>query len=142
MNKIISPTITRMLELARSAMTHAYSPYSKFKVGACIRTKNNNFYVGCNYENASYSLTQCAEANAIGAMVTAGETEIAEVVIIGSSNVPCTACGACRQRIREFATPEISIHMFSSTNDYLTLTLDELLPASFGPQLNNTESTS
>ncbi len=137
MNKSFTPTITKMLEQARVAMANAYSPYSNFQVGACIRTNNNNFYMGCNYENASFSLTQCAEANAIGAMITGGETEIAEIVIIGSSNEPCTACGACRQRIREFATPDIAIHMFGNSTDHLTMTLGELLPASFGPQLNN-----
>jgi cytidine deaminase len=116
-------------------MNNAYAPYSHFQVGACILTTNGQLFVGCNYENASYSITNCAEASAIGNMISAGEKSIQEIVIIGGSDVPCTPCGACRQNIREFATPETIVHMFNKNGDkHLTMKLEELLPNSFGPQ--------
>ena len=124
--------LTHMLEKARAAQKQAYAPYSNFHVGACIRTPNNHFFIGCNVENASYSLCQCAEATAIGAMISAGESQIAEIVIIGDSETPCTPCGACRQRLNEFAAPETLIHMFSKQGERFTQTLNELLPHSFG----------
>jgi cytidine deaminase len=128
-----------MIEKARIAMANAYSPYSHFQVGACIRTANNQLFSGCNNENVSYSLTQCAETTAIGTMITEGEQSIVEVVLIGSSTQPCTPCGACRQRIREFALPETLIHMLGREGEPLTMTLAELLPESFGPALLPTQ---
>lgn len=126
--------ISQMLEKAKAAQANAYSPYSKFKVGACIHSKDDQFFVGCNCENVSYSLTCCAEGSAIGTMITAGYREILEIVLIGSSEEPCTPCGACRQRIREFAASDILIHMFNKDGSkQLTKTLNELLPHSFGP---------
>lgn len=127
-------TILSMLEKAQAAQTNAYAPYSQFKVGACIRSTDDHFFIGCNYENVAYSMTCCAEGSAIAAMTTAGYREILEIVIIGSSEAPCTPCGACRQRIREFAKPSISVHMFNKDgSQQLTQTLEELLPHSFGP---------
>lgn len=133
MKKMNEPII-QMLEKAKTVMMNAYAPYSHFLVGSCIRTSLNQFYVGCNYENASYALTQCAEASAIGSMISAGEKQIAEIVIIGSSQQPCVPCGACRQRIREFAEPDILIHLYGDGGrTHMTKTLGELLPFSFGP---------
>jgi len=131
-NKIMVPA--EMVAKAQAVQANAYSPYSNFKVGVCLRTTQHNFFVGCNYENASFSLTSCAEGSAIAAMVNAGEKQIAEVVVIGSSEHPCSPCGACRQRIREFAAPDILIHMLGNSGESLTMTLDELLPVSFGPK--------
>ena len=123
-----------MFKQAKQIMQQAYSPYSKFKVGTCLRTTNNNLYVGCNVENASYSLTHCAESGAIMSMIAAGEKQIAEIVIVGSGDFICTPCGACRQRIREFAALDIAIHMFSYSGEHNTMTLQQLLPESFGPE--------
>jgi cytidine deaminase len=123
-----------MLEQATLARDRAYAPYSHFHVGCCIKTTNNEFFTGFNIENVSYSLTLCAEATAIAAMITAGQKHIAEITIISSGKDICSPCGACRQRIREFASPEALIHMFSASGEQQTNTLAELLPFSFGPQ--------
>ncbi|MBB72054.1 MAG: cytidine deaminase [Legionellales bacterium] len=123
-----------LIEHAKAAQSRAYAPYSQFAVGCCIRTAKGNVYSGCNIENASYSLTCCAEATAIAAMVSAGEHDIAEVVVIGTGELPCWPCGACRQRIREFANSETLIHMHTHSGSSATKTLDELLPVSFGPE--------
>lgn len=125
--------LTEMLELAKNAQNIAYSPYSQFKVGACIKANNNKYYTGCNIENASYSLTLCAESSAIANMINDGANQIVEIVIIGSSEKPCAPCGACRQRIREFAHENLVVHMFNQHNEVYSKTFDELLPDSFGP---------
>lgn len=120
-----------MIERARQAMAHAYAPYSGFAVGACLRARSGQLYSGCNVENASYPEGQCAEASAIGAMITAGDREIVEVVVIASSSQPCPPCGGCRQRLREFARPETPVHLCDDQGVHQTLALGELLPASF-----------
>lgn len=123
-----------LLAQARQSMAKAYSPYSKFQVGACIKTSKGKLFTGCNIENASYSLTLCAEAVAIAQMIHAGEQEIAEIAIIGSGDELCAPCGACRQRINEFATAKTLVHTYNKDGAHKTMTLAELLPMSFGPQ--------
>jgi len=130
---MISDHFTRMFEAAKQVRENAHVPYSKFKVGACILTEKNNIIVGCNVENAAYPQSQCAEASAIGNMVSQGYLVIKEVLVVGSGDILCSPCGGCRQRIREFASTNILIHMCSVEKHIKTLTLDELLPDSFGP---------
>lgn len=122
-----------MLAKAKAMLDKAYIPYSRFAVGACIKSGSGQLYVGCNIENASYGLTLCAEAAAIAMMVIAGERQIAEMVVVAESAKPCAPCGACRQRIREFATPETRIHFGNKIQIDKTLTMAELLPDAFGP---------
>ncbi len=119
---------------ALAAIEKSYSPYSKFPVGCALKTKSGQYYSGCNIENASYSLTQCAEASAIAQMVSAGEREIAEIFVIGDGAELCTPCGACRQRIREFASLDTPIHIGNREQHRASFTLNELLPHSFGPE--------
>lgn len=90
-------------------------------------------HVGANVENAAYPQGQCAEATAIGAMIAAGETRIAEVAVIGTGDALCTPCGGCRQRLREFAAEEVKIHLCGAKGIRKTVTLGDLLPLSFGP---------
>lgn len=120
-----------MLASARQAQKNAYAPYSNFFVGVSIRTKNDDIYSGCNVENASYGLTQCAEANAIGSMIAAGENEITEVLVLGKGPALCMPCGACRQLLSEFASPDVKIHLCDEAGHRKTLPLGELLPLAF-----------
>jgi cytidine deaminase len=122
---------TRMFQQAKDILNNAYVPYSHYKVGCCIRTSNNQFFVGCNVENAVYGLTCCAEANAIVNMIIHGDKEIAEMIIIAESDTCCVPCGACRQRISEFASGDILIHMGTHQAIMATKTLKELLPMAF-----------
>ena len=122
-----------MLDLARRALANAHAPYSHFRVGACIRSANGRLYAGCNVENASYPITQCAETTAIGAMVAAGDREILEVLIATERPEPCPPCGRCRQQIAEFAGPEARIHLCGPEGLRITTTLGALLPMAFGP---------
>jgi cytidine deaminase len=122
-----------LFEAARGIQAKAYVPYSRFKVGAAIRTPDGRVFTGCNVENAAYPQGACAETGAISAMVAAGESRIAEIVVVGDGEMLVTPCGGCRQRIREFASPETPIHIAGPQGIRRSFTLDELLPFSFGP---------
>ena len=124
----------KMLELARKSMARAYAPYSKFSVGAVVKGDNGKLYGGCNVENAAYPQGNCAEASAISAMILDGVQKLDEVVVIGEGDALVTPCGGCRQRIREFANPDTPIHICGPEGLRKTMTLDELLPFSFGPE--------
>ena len=112
----------------------AYVPYSNFPVGAALRAVSGAIYVGCNVENVAYPEGTCAEAGAIAAMCAGGEYEIAEVAVIAGSDRPVPPCGGCRQKIREFSTPDTQIHICGPEGVRKTLSMEELLPFSFGPE--------
>jgi len=122
-----------MLGLARQMMERAYAPYSKFHVGAVVRGGNGKLYGGCNVENAAYPVGNCAEASAISAMVGDGQTRITEVLVMGAGSETITPCGSCRQRLREFASDDVPVHLADPEGVKRTLTFGELLPMSFGP---------
>ncbi len=123
-----------LIEAAVAARLRAHAPYSRFLVGAALRCDDDSLHAGCNVENAAYPQGTCAEAGAIAAMVLAGPRRIAEVVIAAAGPLPCTPCGGCRQKLREFAGPEVVIRMVDQQGSVLLRsTLEELLPHSFGP---------
>lgn len=122
----------RLLQHAQPMLSRAYAPYSNFHVACCLRTATDHYYTGCNVENASYGLTLCAEANAIAHMIAAGEHNIREILILVDKIQPCPPCGACRQRIIEFAHTDTPIHLATlSSGIQHTFTLGELLPHTF-----------
>ena len=131
---MISDNFQKLFEKAKKVREKAHVPYSQFKVGAAFLTEDNSIVVGCNVENAAYPQSQCAEASAIGNLISQGYKNIVEVVVIGSGNKLCSPCGGCRQRLREFAKLDIPIHMCNIEGHIETSTLDELLPDSFGPE--------
>jgi cytidine deaminase len=122
-----------MLDRARRALANAHAPYSRFRVGACLRTGSGQLYAGCNVENAAYPVGQCAEATAIGAMVAAGDREIVEALVLTEGVELCSPCGRCRQQLAEFAPPGTPIHLCGPEGVRVTTTLGELLPLAFGP---------
>lgn len=126
-------SIDVLFEAAKAIQTRAYAPYSRFKVGAAIEAANGQIFTGCNVENAAYPVGACAEAGAISAMVAGGATRIAQIVVMGEGEHLVTPCGGCRQRIREFATPDTKIHIAGPEGIRKSFTLEELLPFSFGP---------
>jgi cytidine deaminase len=122
-----------LFEAALAAQGAAYAPYSGYRVGAALRSASGAIFTGCNVENASFPVGVCAEAGAISAMVAAGERVIAELLVLGDGAALATPCGACRQRIREFAAPEAPIHIANRNGVRATFTQSSLLPHSFGP---------
>jgi cytidine deaminase len=123
-----------LFDLANNAMSKAYVPYSRFPVGAAILTKTGKLYSGCNVENAAYPEGTCAEAGAIAAMVLDGETQIQDIYVIGKGEELVTPCGGCRQKIREFSSVDTKIHICGAEGVRKSLTVNELLPFSFGPE--------
>ena len=129
-------SLSLMIKKVYEARDHAYAPYSKYLVGACVKAEDGTLFTGCNIENASYGLTICAERTAIFSMVNAGKRKITALALVGTGEALCTPCGACRQVIREFATPDLSIYLCNSSSPEIvkTVTLSSLLPMSFGPE--------
>jgi cytidine deaminase len=126
--------LTDLFHAAKAAQANAYAPYSRFKVGATLRTPSGALFSGCNVENAAYPQGSCAEAGAIAAMALAGERRIAEILVVGDGEGLCTPCGGCRQRIREFADAATRIHVAGPEGVRRSFSLGELLPESFGPE--------
>ena len=122
-----------LLHLAQRMMLRAHAPYSKFHVGAAVRAEDGSIHGGCNVENAAYPQGTCAEASAIAAMVAAGGKRILECVVIGPGPELITPCGGCRQKLREFATDNLPVHLCGPDGLHRTVTLGQLLPMSFGP---------
>lgn len=120
-----------MLEQAVVAREYAYSPYSKYKVGAALLTKSGKIFSGCNIENVGHTATICAERTAIFKAISEGETEFEAIAIATENGGP--PCGVCRQVIREFA-PELTVVVGDIEGQYQLFTLSDLLPNSFGPE--------
>ena len=124
--------LRRLEQAARSAATASYSPYSKFRVGAAVLAGSGRIYAGCNVENASYGLCNCAERTALFSAVAAGERHLRAVVVYTPTPAPTLPCGACRQVIHEFGPHALVVSICDSTRRRKT-TLPALLPGAFGP---------
>lgn len=120
-----------LLQAATDVRERAHAPYSRFKVGAALRAGSGAIYVGCNVENVAYPEGTCAEAGAIAAMVAGGDTQIDEVFVIADSPSPVPPCGGCRQKIAEFAGPQVRVTMCTTDGASKTMTVAELLPGLF-----------
>ncbi len=114
---------------AIEARKQAYVPYSKFAVGAALLCADGSIYTGCNIENASFGLTNCAERTAIFKAVSEGKRDFVALAVVADTPNPCSPCGACRQVMAEFAIPKVI--MGNCEGDYTTCRLDELLPFTF-----------
>lgn len=122
-----------LLQAARAAQQKAYAPYSRFLVGAAVLDDQGRIHGGCNVENAAYPEGVCAEASALSAMVLAGSRQARAVLVVGTGGAWITPCGGCRQKLREFCAPYTLILTANETAVGPSYTLDQLLPASFGP---------
>ena len=121
----------RLMRQARKAMKNAHAPYSHFRVGAAILTASGEVFSGCNVENASYGMTNCAERTAIFSAVAqlGPKMEIRAVAVTNDKGIPCSPCGACRQVIFEFG-PDATI-FFEGTRGPKRAHITELLPEGF-----------
>lgn len=129
----LTPAQQRRLEkTARAAAAASYSPYSKFRVGAAVLAGSGRIYAGCNVENASYGLCNCAERTAIFTAAAAGERRLRAVAVYTATARPTAPCGACRQVIHEFG-PDALVLCLCDSPERLETSLPQLLPHAFGP---------
>ena len=123
--------------LALDAREKSYSPYSGFAVGAALLCKNGKVFTGCNIENSAFSPTVCAERTAFFKAVSEGEKEFVKIAVVGGKSENefpenyCPPCGVCRQVMKEFCTDDFEVIMAKSAEDYIVMTLNEILPAGF-----------
>lgn len=120
-----------LLDAATATRKNAYVPYSGFRVGAALRATSGRIHTGCNVENAAYPEGTCAEAGAIAAMIAAGDTAIAEILVIADSPAPVPPCGGCRQKIAEFAAADVTVTMCTTAGQMHSVTVADLLPGGF-----------
>ena len=130
--------VNEMIELATEQLKYSYAPYSHFKVGAALLTKNDKIYTGCNIENAAYTPSNCAERTAFFKAVSEGERAFRAICIVGGKDGVLTEytapCGVCRQVMMEFCDPDtFQIILAIGKEQYDIFTLKELLPRGFGP---------
>ncbi len=128
-----TPTIDALFEAALAARERAYAPYSHYRVGAALADESGRVFAGCNVENAAYPVGTCAEAGAIAAMAAGGGRRIEAILVVADGPALVAPCGACRQRIREFATEDTPVHLADLGGVKRALTLGDLLPFAFGP---------
>ncbi|KAL7407308.1 hypothetical protein ABVT39_006635 [Epinephelus coioides] len=127
-------TVKRLILQSQKAKQQAYCPYSKFRVGAALLTLDNCVFTGCNVENACYNLGLCAERTAISKAVSEGYRSFKAIAIASDLNDQfISPCGGCRQFIREFGS-NWDVYLSKPDGSYLKMTVDELLPVSFGPE--------
>ncbi len=119
------------IEQASAIRPYAYVPYSHFPVGACLIAKSGEIYTGVNIENASYGLTNCAERTAIFKAVSEGATEFVHLVIAGDTEEPIAPCGACRQVMAEFCSPDMPVTLVNKEHKIRETTVGALLPYAF-----------
>ena len=128
--------IKKLAQESIAAKEFAYTPYSHFRVGAALLTKDGKIYRGCNIENAAYTPTNCAERTAFFKAVSEGQKEFTAIAINGGADDYLYPCGVCRQVMAEFCDPEnFQIILAESEEKYKTFLLKELLPLSFGGNL-------
>lgn len=122
-------TDAQLFALAQQATQNAYAPYSKFTVGAALLCRDGSVFSGCNVENASYSLTMCAERVAVFTAVAQGHTDFEAIAVACAADTPCPPCGSCLQVLSQFASPDLRIVLQDGTT-----TLGRLLPRAFHPE--------
>lgn len=126
--------IEQLIQEAKAAREMAYTPYSKFKVGAALLTDDGKIYKGCNIENAAYSMTNCAERTAIFKAVSEGDKKYVAIAVVADTKRPVPPCGACRQVISELCPKDMKVILTNLQGDIEELTVHELLPGAFSAE--------
>ena len=122
----------KLIALAKEAQEKSYTPYSKFPIGSALITEDGDIYTGCNIENISYGLTNCGERTAIFKMISekGPKGKIKAIAVTTKADIPCTPCGACRQVIQEFSTPD-TVVIYKGQDRYVVVSMSEHLPSAF-----------
>ncbi len=124
----------KLIEVAKEAREAAYVPYSKFKVGAALLTKEGQIYKGCNIENAAYSMCNCAERTALFKAYSEGDKNYEALAVVADTDRPVPPCGACRQVISELCPSDMKVVLTNLNGDIAETTVSELLPGAFSPE--------
>ncbi|KOO43881.1 cytidine deaminase [Priestia koreensis] len=124
----------QLIEEAKKARERAYVPYSTFKVGAALLTKDGKVYHGCNIENAAYSMCNCAERTALFKAYSEGDTKYEALAVVADTDRPVSPCGACRQVISELCSKDMKVILTNLKGDIYELIVDELLPGAFSSE--------
>jgi cytidine deaminase len=124
----------QLINEAKEAREKAYVPYSKFKVGAALLTKDGKVYHGCNIENAAYSMCNCAERTALFKAYSEGDKDYSMIAVVADTTRPVPPCGACRQVISELCAKDMRVVLTNLNGDVEELTVAELLPGAFSPE--------
>jgi cytidine deaminase len=119
---------------ARKAREHAYVPYSRFPVGAALMAEDGTVFGGCNVENASYGLTNCAERTALFKAVSEGKRRFVGLAVVADTPGPVSPCGACRQVLAEWCAPDMKVWLANLKGEVAETTVGELLPGAFGKE--------
>ena len=125
--------LPELIDAATTMLEKAYVPYSEFPVGAALYTKNGEIFSGCNIENASFGLTNCAERTAIFKAISEGKKDFEYLVVTGNTEGPISPCGACRQVLAEFCDSKMPVLLTNQQGDQHFTTIEELLPGAFKP---------
>ena len=125
-----------LFEAARAAMQKAYVPYSRFPVGAALRTADDKLHAGCNIENASYPEGWCAETTALGAFIMAGGGTVREIAVVAEKMPRITPCGGCRQRLSEFVASDATLHLCDETGVVESVPFTSIFPRGFDLEQN------
>ncbi|MBS4176298.1 cytidine deaminase [Lederbergia citrea] len=126
--------IEQLIEEAGKGREKAYVPYSNFPVGAALLTTDGKVYHGCNIENASYGLANCAERTALFKAVSEGDKQFAMLAVVADTEGPVSPCGACRQVIAEFCPKDMKVVLVNLNGNIKEMTVEELLPFAFSPE--------
>ncbi len=126
--------IEHLINEAKEARNMAYTPYSKFNVGAALLTKDGKVYKGCNIENASYSMTNCAERTAMFKAISEGDKDFVAIAVIADTKRPVSPCGACRQVISELCPKDMKVILTNLQGDIQELNVEDLLPGAFSAE--------
>ncbi|MEW4274495.1 cytidine deaminase [Priestia megaterium] len=121
----------QLIDEAIAASKQAHVPYSHFHVGAALLTTDGKIYRGCNIENASYGLTNCAERTAIFKAVSEGDKQFSAIAVVGDTDGPISPCGACRQVLAEFCDDYTQIILANLKGDFVITNINEILPGYF-----------
>ncbi|MCT7376123.1 cytidine deaminase [Chelativorans salis] len=127
---------SELFKAAKAAMSRAYAPYSRFPVGAAIRTDAGAVHAGCNIENASYPEGWCAETTALGHMIMAGGGKVAEIAVVAEKMPKIMPCGGCRQRLSEFVTADAKLHLCDLDGVVETVPFSTVFPRAFDLEAN------
>ena len=123
--------INKMYKIALQYKQNAYTPYSNYNVGCCVKDIEGNYYGGCNIENASFGLSNCAERTAIFKAISEGLKDFDALYVFGETEEPISPCGACRQVIAEFCPADMPVFLISKNDNVKETSVEELLPYSF-----------